>query len=58
MKLSLMSNALLATGVLMLMVFAVFQMAGLGVDPLVPAGAAFLLGCTAILDRVGPQEIQ
>lgn len=57
MRLDTMSNALLAMGVAMLGIFGVMQVAGVGTDPLVPAAAAFLIGCTAVLDRVGARQV-
>ena len=57
MRLNTMSNMLLALGVAMLGIFGLMQFAGYGTDPLVPAAAAFLIGCTAVLDRVGTREI-
>jgi hypothetical protein len=57
MRLDTMSNALLALGVAMLGIFGVMQVAGVGADPLVPAAAAFLIGCTAVLDRLGARQV-
>lgn len=50
------SNTLLLFGVLVLTAFAVMEVAGLRTDPLVPAFSAFLIGCTAVLDRLGARE--
>ena len=46
------SNALLGLGVLILLSFGMIEFTGLQSDPLLPAFAAFLIGCTAVLDRV------
>ncbi len=46
------SNTLLGVGVLMLFGFGAMEFAGLHSDPLLPAFAAFCIGCTAVLDRV------
>lgn len=46
------SNALLSLGVLILMSFGFIEFNGLHSDPLLPAFAALLIGCTAVLDRV------
>jgi hypothetical protein len=46
------SNALLSLGVLVLMSFGFIEFKGLQGDPLLPASAALLIGCTAVLDRV------
>jgi hypothetical protein len=54
---SWMSNMLLATGVVMLCLFGMLQMAGSTIDPLLPATSAFLIGCTAVLDRVGARKL-
>jgi uncharacterized membrane protein len=48
----LFSNTLLSLGVTMLLGFGVVEMRGLHSDPLLPALAALLIGCTAVLDRV------
>ena len=57
MKLSLMSNTMLGLGVVMLAAFGVLQGAGLNADPMIPAFAALFIGCTAVLDRVGAEEL-
>jgi hypothetical protein len=46
------SNALLSLGVLILLSFGFIEINGLQSNPLLPAFAAFLIGCTAVLDRV------
>jgi uncharacterized membrane protein len=46
------SNALLGLGVLFLLSFGVIEVNGLQSNPLLPAFAALLIGCTAVLDRV------
>ncbi len=46
------SNTFLSVGVLMLCGFGLLEFAGFRSDPLLPAFAAFCLGCTAVLDRV------
>jgi hypothetical protein len=46
------SNTLLSLGVLMLLSFGLFEFNGTQSDPLVPAFAALLIGCTAVLDRL------
>ena len=57
MRLSLVSNTALILGVVMLALYALVQFAGFGADPLLPAIAAFFIGCTAVLDRVGSREL-
>lgn len=52
------SNALLALGALLLVAVIVLEMRGLSSDPLLPAFSAFLIGCTAVLDRVGVRELE
>jgi hypothetical protein len=47
------SNSLLGIGTLMLIAFAVMELAGWHSDPILPALAALAISCTAILDRVG-----
>ena len=56
MRLNTMSNVMLALGVVMLGIFGLMQAIGYGSDPLVPAAAALLIGCTAVLDRVGTRQ--
>jgi hypothetical protein len=51
------SNLLLAFGVLALFGFGMMEVVGVTVDPLVPAMSALFLGCTAVLDRVGSQQL-
>jgi hypothetical protein len=46
------SNAFLGLGVLILLSFGLIEINGLQSDPLLPASAALLIGCTAVLDRV------
>ena len=46
------SNALLGLGVLILLSFGLIEFTGLQSDPILPAFAALLIGCTAVLDRV------
>lgn len=48
---------MLVLGVMMLVLFGFFQMTGLTIDPLLPATSAFLIGCTAVLDRVGAGKL-
>jgi len=57
MNLRQMSNGLLMAGVLVLAIFAVLHFAGIASDPLLPASAAFLIGCTAVLGRVGSRTL-
>jgi hypothetical protein len=52
-----MSNTLLVAGVVMLCLFGLLQMTGNMIDPLLPATSAFLIGCTAVLDRVGTRKL-
>jgi hypothetical protein len=54
---SWMSNVLLLAGVVMLCLFGILQVTGNTIDPLVPATAAFLIGCTAVIDRVGSRKL-
>ena len=58
MKVNLVSNTSLAMGVVVLAAYALLQSIGAGSDPLVPATAAFFIGCTAVLDRIGRQETE
>jgi len=58
MRKSLISNCLLALGVVILGGFALMEMTGLSVDPLLPALSAFCIGGTAVLDRVGVQQFK
>lgn len=57
MAVSWMSNTLLVLGVMMLALFGLLQMLGIGIDPLLPAASAFLIGCTAVIDRVGERKL-
>jgi hypothetical protein len=52
-----MSNTLLMAGVVMLGLFIMLHATGSMIDPLLPATAAFLIGCTAVLDRVGSRHL-
>jgi hypothetical protein len=52
------SNALLISGVLLLVLFGVAEMQGLATDPLMPALSALLIGSTAVLDRLGSREFE
>ena len=58
MRKSFVSNSLLALGILMLFTFAILEATGLHSDPLLPALAAFCIGCTAVLDRVGVHQFK
>ncbi|MCC6168361.1 MAG: hypothetical protein IT329_14150 [Caldilineaceae bacterium] len=51
------SNAFLSLGTLMLVGFGALEVSGFHSDPLLPAFAAFLIGVTAVLDRVGTQQL-
>ena len=57
MTVSWMSNTLLLLGVVMLAMFGLMQIMGIGIDPLLPAGSAFLIGCTAVIDRIGERKL-
>jgi len=52
------SNTFLASGVLMLLAFGALEFQGWQSDPLLPASAAFCIGCTAVLDRVGIRKLR
>jgi hypothetical protein len=52
------SNTLLLFGIIMLTAFAALELFGWQTDPLLPAFAAFCIGCTAVLDRVGLERIR
>jgi hypothetical protein len=52
-----MSNTLLVLGVIMLVLFGLLQATGNIIDPLLPATSAFLIGCTAVMDRVGAKKL-
>ena len=58
MRLFYLSNTLLSLGVVMLVGMGVMELTGLPSDPLLPATAAFCLGCTAVIDRVGLQQLK
>jgi hypothetical protein len=51
------SNTLLVLGAILLGAVVVLEVFGGNSDPLLPASAAFLIGCTAVLDRVGVGEL-
>ncbi len=51
------SNAMLVLGVVTLATFGVMEMTGLHADPLMPAFSAFLIGATAVLDRVSVRRM-
>ena len=51
-------NALLILGVFMLVVWGAVELAGHAADPLWPATSALLVGCTAMLDRVGAPRLR
>ena len=46
------SNTLLSLGVVSLVGFGLIEFNGVQSDPLLPAFAALLIGCTAVLDRL------
>ena len=50
------SNTMLLIGLVALFAFAGLELVGSGTDPLVPAVSALCIGCTAVLDRLGPAE--
>jgi hypothetical protein len=52
-----MSNTLLVVGVTILVLFGLLQFLGMSIDPLLPATAAFFIGCTAVLDRIGSRTL-
>ncbi len=52
------SDVLLMIGFIALLGFGAFELSGWGTQPLVPATAALLIGCTAVLDRVGEPELE
>ena len=56
MAVSWMSNTLLVLGITMLALFGLLQLMGIGIDPLLPAASAFLIGCTAVIDRIGERK--
>lgn len=47
------SNALLMLGLTTLTGFGVLELTGFSAEPILPASAALLIGCTAVLDRLG-----
>jgi hypothetical protein len=52
------SNALLGLGVIILMSFGFVEINGVQSDPLLPAFAALLIGCTAVIDRVSLPKLK
>jgi hypothetical protein len=54
----LISNALLVAGIILLMGFALLEIAGQPTNPLLPAFAAFFIGGTAVLDRVAVPQLK
>jgi CHASE2 domain-containing sensor protein len=52
------SNALLVMGILFLGGFAAFELKSITIDPIIPALAAFCIATTALLDRIGQQELE
>ncbi len=54
----LFSNTLLSLGVTMLVGFGVMEISGAQSDPLLPALAALLIGCTAVLDRITSLQVK
>ncbi len=48
---------LLTVGVVMLLLSGLFQVTGNTIDPLLPAVAAFFIGCTAVIDRIGSRQL-
>ncbi|MCC9075902.1 hypothetical protein FKZ61_007245 [Litorilinea aerophila] len=52
------SNAMLGLGVAILLSFMGLEVTGMSADPLLPAFAAFCIGCTAVLDRIGRDKMQ
>lgn len=52
------SNTLLVFGTCLLIGFVVLELLGMHSDPLVPAFSAFLIGCTAVLDRMGEAKLK
>ncbi len=52
------SNALLVLGVVMLMAVGLMEVAGAGVNPLIPAFSALFIGGTAVIDRVSIGEFE
>ncbi len=49
-------NALLALGVMMLLMVGIVEISGSDSDPLLPAFAALAIGMTAVLDRTGSYQ--
>ncbi len=56
MKVNVVSNTALAMGIVVLAAYALLLVTGASSDPLVPAIAAFFIGCTAVLDRITHHE--
>jgi hypothetical protein len=52
------SNTLLSLGVLILLSFGLVEFTGFHTDPLMPAFAALLIGCTAVLDRLSVERMK
>lgn len=52
------SNALLVLGVLFLSGFALLEINGLPIEPIVPALAAFCIAVTALLDRLDTSSFE
>jgi hypothetical protein len=48
----LVSNGFLGFGIVLLAAFMLLEVNGLATNPLIPAFAAFCIGCTAVLDRI------
>ena len=55
---TVLSNALLGLGAIILVVFITLEILGLHSDALVPATAAFFIGCTAVLDRMQEKKLE
>ena len=51
-------NALLVLGAVMLVAWGAGELAGHSTDPLLPATSALLVGCTAMLDRLGAPRLR
>ncbi len=51
-------NALLVLGAVMLVAWGAVELAGHSADPLLPASSALLVGCTAMLDRLGAPSLR
>ncbi len=55
---NVLSNTLLGLGALLLVVFITLEIMGLHSDALLPAAAAFFIGCTAVLDRMQEKKLE